>query len=334
MANSGFSVDDDVLAHHGPMIYQAKVLKVEERAVSASGAGASSSGSAKETQYFLHYQGWNKKWDEWVGPDRVMALNDENKAKQAEHNSKKRKTDKERKQKKVEEKAKENALSKKRKIDATRELEDDAGEAVVKVPIPFGLKKQLVDDWEAVTREPRHLVPLPRSPSVAQVLAEFVEAKRKSVPNAVQNFQEVCDGIKLYFDRALGTILLYRSEREQYDAWRAEQPEADASAHYGAEHLLRLFVRLPYLLAQTDLDEGEMQQLQAKLGDVLKFLQKRQAVFFLKEYQRVEDDGAAAGSAGAGEGAGAAAGAGAGGAGASSSAAGASSAAAVTTTVM
>jgi hypothetical protein len=81
--------------------------------------------------------------------------------------------------------------SRKRKIDTTRELvscrhlflrfrvhavnlllssqEDDAGEAQVKLPMPFNLKKQLVDDWENITREPQMLVKLPRNPTVAQV---------------------------------------------------------------------------------------------------------------------------------------------------------------------
>jgi hypothetical protein len=35
--------------------------------------------------------------------------------------------------------------------------------------MPFNLKKQLVDDWENITREPQMLVKLPRNPTVAQV---------------------------------------------------------------------------------------------------------------------------------------------------------------------
>ena len=78
------------------------------------------------------------------------------------------------------------------------------------------------------------------------------------------------EGIKVYFDRALGTILLYRFERKQYDDIRAKYPETAASDLYGAEHLLRLFVRLPYLLAQTGVEESEMNLIQNKLGEFLK----------------------------------------------------------------
>ena len=30
-----------------------------------------------EFQYFVHYQGWNKNWDEWVPEDRVLKNNTE-----------------------------------------------------------------------------------------------------------------------------------------------------------------------------------------------------------------------------------------------------------------
>ena len=59
--------------------------------------------------------------------------------------------------------------------------------------------------------------------------------------------KEVVDGIKVYFDRALGVTLLYRFERPQYDDTFAESSKAgkDKELHmsdvYGAEHLLRLF---------------------------------------------------------------------------------------------
>ena len=49
------------------------------------------------------------------------------------------------------------------------------------------------------------------------------------------------EGIRSYFDRALGSILLYRMERKQFDDIRQQQPDALASDLYGAEHLIRLF---------------------------------------------------------------------------------------------
>ena len=52
---------------------------------------------------------------------------------------------------------------------------------------------------------------------------------------------ETIKGVQLYFDRALGKMLLYRFERQQY-ATVLDQHGSDArmSDIYGGEHLLRL----------------------------------------------------------------------------------------------
>lgn len=66
----------------------------------------------------------------------------------------------------------------------------------------------------------------------------------------------------MYFDKALPLILLYRQEREQYDRLRASAgKDFVPSEVYGAEHLLRLFVRLPHLLAQTAMSQQEVSQV-------------------------------------------------------------------------
>lgn len=28
-----------------------------------------------EAKYFLHYVGWNRRWDEWVDDDQILAVN-------------------------------------------------------------------------------------------------------------------------------------------------------------------------------------------------------------------------------------------------------------------
>ncbi len=38
----------------------------------------------KSPQYFIHYSGWNKSWDEWVNCPRVLKFNEENLKKQQE----------------------------------------------------------------------------------------------------------------------------------------------------------------------------------------------------------------------------------------------------------
>ncbi len=53
--------------------------------------------------------------------------------------------------------------------------------------------------------------------------------------------KEVTQGLKVYFDKALGSILLYRFERLQYSELQHSHPDTEMSELYGAEHLLRLF---------------------------------------------------------------------------------------------
>ena len=53
--------------------------------------------------------------------------------------------------------------------------------------------------------------------------------------------QEIILGVRLYFDRALGKMLLYRFERQQYATLlRRYGANARMSDLYGGEHLLRL----------------------------------------------------------------------------------------------
>ena len=47
-----FVEGEKVLCFHGPLIYEAKIQKVEFK--------------DDQTKYFIHYMGWNKNWDEWV----------------------------------------------------------------------------------------------------------------------------------------------------------------------------------------------------------------------------------------------------------------------------
>ena len=112
----------------------------------------------------------------------------------------------------------------------------------IKINIPDNLKALLVDDWENVTKN-QQLVPLPRNPSVMQILEKYrVSVPKKRDGSADSDiFDEVIAGLKLYFDRSLGTILLYRFERQQYMEARKEHPGKEPSEIYGAEHLLRLF---------------------------------------------------------------------------------------------
>ena len=137
-------------------------------------------------------------------------------------------------------------------------------------------------DWEQITGAPCHWAPLPRTPCVADLLQTYVATKRQGGIHG-QAWRDFGAGLVHYFDEALPRLLLYRQERQQYDL-RAHGRGAP-SRIYGAEHLLRLIIQLPKLLAQTSLSKGELPRLRRKLADLLKYLRQNKARIFLRAYQ-------------------------------------------------
>lgn len=55
---------EKVLCYHGQLIYEAKLLKTQVK--------------DKTVKYYIHYAGWSKNWDEWVGESRVLKYNETN----------------------------------------------------------------------------------------------------------------------------------------------------------------------------------------------------------------------------------------------------------------
>lgn len=146
-----------------------------------------------------------------------------------------------------------------------------------------------MDDWEWVTKDQR-LAPLPRQPSVSQILIDYrmsVPMKRPGSAEA-EIFEETLLGLQTYFDKCLGTILLYRFERQQYaDIRKKHGEDAKMSDIYGAEHLLRLFgltqeyvqrlvvlicaVSMQELVGLTQMDPQAVDVLRSHLQDLMRF---------------------------------------------------------------
>ncbi|CAM0908033.1 unnamed protein product [Alopecurus aequalis] len=281
-APAAFMEGDRVLAYHGPLLYEAKVQKTENR--------------EDEWRYFVHYLGWNKNWDEWVPSDRLLKFNEENVRKQqdllknqtvdktiktgraAQNNTKGSNAD----AKTNKEDPKGGVKGKKRKNQlGTEEKEKRSSESLLMSQFPLTLKKQLVDDWEFVTQLGK-LVKLPRSPTVDDILKRYLEHRIKKDNKISDSYAEITRGLRCYFDKALPAMLLYKKEQKQYK--EEIQGDVSPSSVYGAEHLLRLFVKLPELLASVSMEEDALNKLQQKLLDILKFLQKNQVAFFLSVY--------------------------------------------------
>lgn len=115
--------------------------------------------------------------------------------------------------------------------------------------MPDRLKSLLVDDWENITKN-LQLVQLPSAQPAGVILDEYFKfatstGNRNSTETDI--LEEVIAGLKEYFNKSLGRLLLYRFEREQfYDINTRIEKATDKLAAkpltdiYGGEHLLRL----------------------------------------------------------------------------------------------
>ena len=257
-----FEDGERVLVPQNNLLYEARVLKSRRNAKKGD-----------RWECFIHYQGWNKKWDEWMpvtslrkyvegasttGRGAVKGGKEtEEEAKPAAKKSKKRK--------KADDKGPEPGP----------EPEPDYGP--VKLTIPGPLKHHLITDWDSVTRDLK-VVSLPRVPNVEALLDQYVESKASRTPSV----EELVSGLKTYFNRSLEAILLYT--QEQPAVKEALAGGLPPSAVFGAEHFLRLFVKLPELLPYTNLEGNSLTLLRARLEDVLGFMVKNQAAFFNAEW--------------------------------------------------
>jgi mortality factor 4-like protein 1 len=97
------------------------------------------------------------------------------------------------------------------------------------------------------------MVPLPSKYPVSELLDEYREFQEPNVvPGTVYAaiLDELTQGIREYFNLALGRILLYKQERRQYMEWRKRIMDKNDPIHkdgektvfqiYGAEHFIRL----------------------------------------------------------------------------------------------
>ncbi|ORZ09892.1 MRG-domain-containing protein [Absidia repens] len=281
-ASSTNSHDQRILCYHGPLIYEAKILDRKTETDDCD---------KKKALYLVHYQGWNKKWDEWVDDTRILAWNEENLALQKR--TKESYSTKNERSKKSRNGLSSTSSSASRKrtwaeLEGKGHTKSDSLHSVeARLDIPETLKCLLVDDWEYITKN-QQLVPLPREPTITQILTQYkkhtLESKSEKEGDS-DLLDEVTQGLSMYFNKALGSLLLYQFERQQYSDLRRKHPNKDMTDIYGAEHLLRLYVQLPSLISHTSLDATVISALADHLGDILQYIQKRQKHFFVTEYQ-------------------------------------------------
>jgi len=261
-----------IFAFHHSFLYEAKVLEMEMR-------DENGEGRVRRPYYLIHYQGWKDRWNEWVDHSRMLKHNPVSVQMRKKLQEELRKN----KNTAARGKGKGQRGGRKRKATDMRYRGN-----VVPIDIPTKLQKRLVNDKRLIFS--KCLVPLPREPNVAQILDEYKKTLSKEEEQEQQEHDgesevEVIDGITKYFDAALGSLLLYRFERLQYAEALKSYPDKRLSEIYGAEHLLRLFVRLPELLAEAGIDEEGRQYMKEKVEAILEYINENRKTMLLKEYQ-------------------------------------------------
>jgi len=165
--------------------------------------------------------------------------------------------------------------------------------------MPDTLKSILVDDWEKVTKEQK-LVPLPSSTPVSLFLDEYSDSempKRREGSADADILEEVIAGVREYFNKCLGRLLLYKFERPQWQDIHAQITKATGELSgkqvvdvYGCEHLLRLFVSMPDLIAHTNMDSQAVTRLREELFKMTQYLNKHTNKYFTTEYEHADND--------------------------------------------
>ncbi|KAG4094276.1 MRG-domain-containing protein [Neocallimastix lanati (nom. inval.)] len=277
-----FLNDERVLCYHGFLIYEAKILKGE---IWENKSIPEENGP----HYFVHYKGWKQTWDEWVPEERILKWTEENiKIKNSLKDAYSPNT---RNHEKKSSSSNDNSKKKTRESSKTNNVVEPIRKIEMKLQIPEPLKLYLVDDWENITKD-KKLVTLPRKPTVQEIINEYKKITSESQKDEKKEFDlisEMLDGVQLYFDKALGNILLYHFEREQYNKIQKEDEDRSMSKIYGAEHLIRLFVQFPFLLEETNLDQDSVTVIQQYMNDFLKFLSDNKKRFFLTEYESADE---------------------------------------------
>ncbi|CAD5118689.1 DgyrCDS7372 [Dimorphilus gyrociliatus] len=306
-----FQEGEKLLCYHGPLLYEAKCLKIDAE-------------EGKSIKYYVHYNGWNKSWDEWVPESRILKPNDQNiqKMKDLETSQLKKGSSKskrmrekqidktkEKKKEKVEEKPPPEVTRKKRartttsdtdmpdakkkKVDLETPKKQEHEEQTLDCPIsiPENLKIALIEDQKQIV-EQNIVCNLPQRMTIDDILNGYILYKEKDDELNKDKTKEIVEGLKEYFEDLLPKHLLYKQERSQHEELITSNPKVRFTQLYSISHFLRLFVKFGQFLPFNS-DEGKDNDLKTLKGyaeDLLEFINNKNYLTSSKRNSKSVDE--------------------------------------------
>jgi len=160
------------------------------------------------------------------------------------------------------------------------------GQEIV-IPLSDELKAVLVDDLDYIGRQ-RKLLHVPSRYTVDDLINAYYEA-RKGIEGETEEqllgAEEVCRGLKDYFNSTLGSQLLYKFERVQYSDTLKENTGVPIAQLYGPVHLLRLLTKLGPMLSAADMEQDAMENLIGHVKDFIGYMHKhRETLYQIEDY--------------------------------------------------
>ncbi|CAF2122476.1 unnamed protein product [Rotaria magnacalcarata] len=310
-----FNINEPVFALHQGKTYKAKVLesKIDEE--------------TNEWQYFIHYDGWNKKWDTWAQADvlqkrtekteelfnkmNVAVKKNDSKKSGISKTVSKRSTvsqsetssqaqlnvaDDSQDSSSTTATSKENnkRVRKRQRTDSVEKLKTFENKVVIEIKLSDETKACLSHDWHLINNEHKLLI-LPCQPTVEEITNLYRQSKlNKQKSMEAEQTHHFTESIVTYFDTALSTMLLYAVERAQYKEIQESHGIGDkmqSSNVYGILHLLRLMSQLGSILAYSPLEQTEVDFLLVHIDDFNRFLEKNIKTWLNDDHYQNATDG-------------------------------------------
>ena len=156
--------------------------------------------------------------------------------------------------------------------------------SLLKIHIPNEFWELLQDDFIEISQN-KKIFDLPVEPSVSTILQQYLKINPENPEIA-----EFVEGIQRCFNKAVGLILLYRFERQQYSDMYHDQPLNSEgsiasntlvpSRHYGFVHLLGLLTKISDILPIANYSPERINSVSKIFDDFVFFLNRNYSSFF------------------------------------------------------